>query len=117
MAIGMQLYRFTNIHGRTRHGVCLEMVGEGANILADTWKPNDKVIVPANYAYVSFAPNPFVMATNTKTELLPLDTPVTWQTPEIAQIVAMMQAGTFGEWWQQNQAQIVRKFINGYKVK
>lgn len=108
------IYRFTNIHDATRHGVCLEMVADGANILADTWKPNDKVTVPANYAYVSFAPNPFVVA-KTTTDLLPLDTPVTWQTPEIAQIVTMMQAGTFGHWWQVNRAQIVRKFINGYK--
>jgi hypothetical protein len=48
--------------------------------------------------------------------LLPLDTPVAWLTPEIRQIVAMMQAGTFAEWWQDNQSLIVRKFINGYKV-
>ena len=112
----MQLYRFTNIHGRQRHGVCLEMVANGANILGDTWQPNDKVTVPANYAYVSFAPNPFVVA-RTQTDLLPLDTPVTWQTPEIAQIVAMMRAGTFADGWQANRAEIVRKFINGYKSK
>lgn len=118
MAIGMQLYRFTNIHGRQRHGVCLEMVANGANILADTWQPNEKVTVPANYAYVSFAPNPYVMDNGrTKTELLPLDTLVTWQTPEIAQIVAMMQSGTFDAWWPQHRAEIVKKFIGGYKVK
>lgn len=109
------IYRFTNIHGRQRHGICLEMFADGANILADTWQPNDKVTIPANYAYVSFAPNPYLLTVNTQTDLLPLDTPVTWQTPEIAQIVAMMQDGTFAEWWQVHRAQILRKFINGYK--
>lgn len=108
------IYRFTNIHGRMRHGVCLEMVANGANILADTWHPNDRVTAPANYAYVSFEPNPFV-AGKTKTELLPLDTPVQWRTPEIAQIVALMQAGQFDEWWQANRVAIVKKFISGYR--
>lgn len=113
----MQLYRFTNVHGRMRYGVCIEMKDDGAYILADAWQPTDKVKAPATYAYVSFVPNPYLInAGDTKTELLPLDTPVTWQTPEIAQIVAMMQAGTFAEWWQVNQSVIVRKFINGYKV-
>ena len=100
-----------------RHGVCIEMKDNGAYVLADAWQPTDKVKSPATYAYVSFAPNPYVDSSKTKTELLPLETPVTWQTPEIAQIVAMMRAGTFAEWWQANQSVIVRKFINGYKAK
>lgn len=112
----MQLYRFTNVHSRTRNGICIEMKDNGAYVLSDAWQPTDKVKAPATYAYISFAPNPYVIDTGkTKTELLPLDTPVTWQTPEIAQIVAMMRAGTFAEWWQANQSVIVRKFINGYK--
>lgn len=113
----MQLYRFTNVHGRVRNGVCLEMIANGANILGDTWQPTEKVVVPARFAYISFEPNPYVINTGaTKTELLPLTTPVQWQTPEIAQIVAMMKAGTFADWWQQHRAEIVRKFIGGYKA-
>jgi len=109
------IYRFTNRTGRYHYGICLEMIGNGANVLGDAWQPTEKVDVPARFAYISFDPNPYVIAT-VKHELLPLDTPVTWQTPEIAQIVAMMQAGTFGDWWQANRSAIVRKFINGYKV-
>lgn len=113
----MQLYRFTNVHGRQRYGVCIEMMDNGAYVLSDTWKPTDKVTAPATYAYISFLPNPFVIdGGKTSIDFLPLDTPVTWQTPEIAQIVAMMRAGTFAEWWQVNQSMIVRKFISGYKV-
>ena len=114
----MQLYRFTNVHGRQRYGVCIEMKDNGAYVLSDTWQPTEKVTAPATYAYISFEPNPYLINTgNTKSELLPLDTPVAWQTPEIAQIVAMMQAGTFAEWWLVNRSGIVRKFINGYKPK
>jgi|688.fasta_scaffold19202_5 hypothetical protein len=111
----MQLYRFTNSLNRYHYGVVVEMVGNGAYVLSDAWQPTDKVKAPATYAYISFEPNPFVIAA-VKHDLLPLDTPVAWQTPEIRQIVAMMQAGTFAEWWQANQSVIVRKFINGYKV-
>ena len=112
----MQLYRFTNSKERMHYGVCVEMIANGANILGDTWQPTEKVTAPARFAYISFAPNPYVIAT-VKHDLLPLDTPVQWQTPEIAQIVAMMRAGTFADWWQANRAEIVRKFINGYKSK
>lgn len=110
------IYRFTNSHSVFHYGVCIEMISNGANVLGDAWEPTEKVQSPARFAYISFDPNPYVIAT-VKHELLPLDTPVTWQTPEIAQIVAMMQAGTFADWWQQHRAEIVKKFINGYKVK
>lgn len=107
------IYRFTNVHGRCHYGVITRMYDNGAYVLSDTWWPNEKVQAPATYAYVSFEPSPYVSG-NTSYDLLPLDTPVPWQAPEIRQIIEQMQAGTFDAWWEVNEPAITRKFIGGY---
>ena len=107
------IYRFTNARGYCHYGVVTRLYDNGAYVLSDTWTPSEQVQIPAHYAYVSFAPNPYVSG-QTRYDLLPLDTLVPWQTPEIRQIIELMQAGKFDEWWVINEALIIRKFIGGY---
>lgn len=108
------IHRFTNVHGRCHYGVVIELLEDGAYILSDTWWPNEKTQVPASFAYVPLTPSPYVVA-EVKHELLPLDTPVPWQTPEIRQIVERMQAGTFETWWGEHGPALRRKFYGGHK--
>lgn len=106
------IYRFTNSKGRHHYGIAVELVANGAYILGDAWE-----IAPASFGYISFEPNPFVIA-EVKHELFPLTTPVTWRTTEIAQIVRLMTSGQFDDWWRQHRAEIVKKFSNTrYKSK
>lgn len=109
------IYRFTNSRGRHHYGVAVEQVGNGAYVLGDEWSPKDGVTVPASFGYISFEPNPFVVA-EVKHELLPLDTKVSWRLAEIAAIVRMMQIGTFAQWWAEHRPEIVQKFCGYRKV-
>lgn len=110
----MNIYRFTNSKGLMNHGVVLENLGDGANVLMDEFRTAPDRMLPPRYAYVSFADNKYVLA-ETKNEVLPLDHPVAWVEPEIPAIIKIMQAGKFPEWWKENQGRIIKKFIGGYK--
>lgn len=108
----MELYRFTNVHGRQNHGVILDRVSDGANVLMDAFVISDRVTLPARYCFVSFAPNPY-LSVETQSDVLPLSTPVVWSEPEIGRIVALMQKGEFPDWWATNQGRIIREYIRG----
>lgn len=108
------IYRFTNVHGASNHGVVIDLLDHGANVLMDEFATSEKNTLPARYCYISFEKNPYVVV-ETKNDLLPINHPVHWHEPEIANIVKLMQAGKFEDWWEENQERVVKKFIGGYR--
>lgn len=108
------IYRFTNSKELTNHGVVINLLDHGANVLMDEFDTSEKNTLPARYCYVSFEKNPFVMA-ETKNDLLHINHPIAWHEQEISNIVKLMQSGKFEDWWIENQERVVKKFIGGYK--
>ena len=99
-----RLYRFISATGRINHGIIVEHIGAGANVIFDTFAVTDRVTLPTRYAYVSFEPNPYVNRTAAKSEALPLTAPVDWQDPWMATIAKRVTDGTFDQWWAEHAA-------------
>lgn len=107
------IYRFTNVNSRACHGVITELHETGAYVLFDDFQVKDKVLLPAHYAYVSFEPNPFVMA-DVKHEVLPVNTLVTWQDKRVAEVASHLGEG-FTEWWAEHGPSIRQNMYNTYR--
>lgn len=99
-----RLYRFTSAKGRINHGIIVERIGNGANVIFDMFAVNDRVTLPTRYAYVSFEPNPYVNRTAAKSEALPLTTGVDWQDPWMATVAKLAMEGKFDQWWAEHAA-------------
>lgn len=99
-----RLYRFTSAKGRINHGIIVERIGNGANVIFDTFAVTDQVTLPTRYAYVSFEPNPYVNRTAAKSEALPMVAGVDWQDPWLAEQAKRVMSGTFDTWWAEHAA-------------
>lgn len=110
-----RLYRFTSATNRVNHGIIVELVANGANVIFDAFAVNDKVTLPMRFAYVSFEPNPFVNPTSAKSEVLPLADNVPWQEKWIADLARMVKAGTFDAWWEENAAGARERLMHRYR--
>lgn len=97
-----RLYRFTSAKGRINHGIIVDHIGNGANVIFDTFAVTERVTLPTRYAYVSFEPNPYVNRTAAKSEVLPLANGIDWQDPWMATVAEMAALGTFEQWWAEN---------------
>lgn len=108
----MSIYRFTNVNNRQSYGVITELRDNGAYVLFDDFRINDKVLLVAHYAYVSFEPNPYVMdGGRTKREVLPDTTPVVWQDKRLAEVASHLVEG-FAEWWAEHGPAICKDMYN-----
>lgn len=101
------IYKFTNSKGAVNHGLIIERVATGYYILFDSFDIAPGVQLPVRYSFVTGAPNGYVLPNDSRREVLPLDTPVRWQDHRMAEAHRRMQAGTFGDWWQQNRIDII----------
>lgn len=107
------IYRFTNATGRQNYGVIRECTAGGAYVLMDTFEPKPGVTLPARFCFVSFEPNPFVTA-QTLGEVLPVETPVQWYTPLIADAHKATREGQGAQWFADNAA-IVGELIKAHR--
>lgn len=110
----MGIYCFTNVHGRKAWGIITELFDHGAYVLFDEFSPKGKTTNSAHYAYVSFEPNPFVVETNTTSEVLPVTTPVRWQDARVAAVAQHLGEG-FAAWWSEFGPDIRRDMYSSYK--
>lgn len=109
----MAIYRFTNVRNRQSYGVVIELFDHGAYVLFDDFQVNEKVVLAAHFAYVSFERNPFVMG-STRSEVLPDTTPVTWQDKRVAEASRYLGEG-FSEWWADHGPAIRSDMYNTYR--
>ena len=110
-----RLYRFTSATNRVNHGVIVEFVANGANVIFDTFAVNDKVTLPTRFAYVSFEPNPFVNPTAAKSEVLPMAPNVAWQDRWLAELATMVMAEKFDGWWAENAEKERPRLMSRYR--
>lgn len=97
----MNIYQFTNSKGNVRLGIAFNVTDTGAYVASDQFQPNEKVIVAATFGYISFEKDHFTSG-ETQQELLPLDTPVRWQTPLLAEFHRAAKAGAGEQWAAEN---------------
>lgn len=104
------LYKFTSSTGRVNYGLVIETLENGYSVFKDDFEIDDDLIIPARFVFVSNEKNQFVMG-KTSSEILPIETVVSWRNSDVENVAKLMQQGKFADWWQKNSASISVKYL------